>query len=148
MSINETVCDVLDAFIVRERSEKRDEFGREPLFSGRQGRPSDSTVRAWAYLGTQPCLCGPCPHGRQKHSCEYLERNHASKCPSSRSPHQIRTGSITWHRDRGVPMEITAERVNASPDVIERFYDKASHVEKMENRRRSYVQNLDLEDNS
>jgi hypothetical protein len=45
-------------------------------------------------------------------------------------------------------MEITAERVNASPDVIERFYDKASHVEKMENRRRSYVQNLDLEDNS
>ncbi|SNZ06086.1 Site-specific recombinase XerD [Natronoarchaeum philippinense] len=148
VSIPETVCDVLDAYIERDRWEKRDDHGRQPLFSCRQGRPSASTIRSWCYLATQPCLHQECPHGETRPTCEYPHRNKASQCPSSRSPHQVRTGSITWHRDRGIPMEVTAERVNASPDVIERHYDKASAVERMEKRRRKYVQDLDFGDNS
>lgn len=148
VSIPETVCDVLDTYIARDRWENRDEDGRQPLFTCRQGRPSETTVRSWCYLATQPCLHMDCPHGTTRGSCEYTNRNHSSKCPSSRSPHQIRTGSITWHRDRGVPLEVTSERVNASPDVIERFYDKATEVEKMANRRREYTEELDFEENA
>jgi site-specific recombinase XerD len=148
VSLSSTVCDILDAYIERDRWEKRDEHGREPLFTCRQGRPSETTVRSWCYLGTLPCLHMECPHGEQRGTCEFVHRNHASKCPSSRSPHQIRTGSITWHRDRGVPLEVTSERVNASPDVIERFYDKATEFEKMENRRREHTENLDFDKNA
>ena len=145
VSLPSTVCDVLDHYLARERPDKRDEHGRDPLIGCRQGRPAAGTIRAWSYLATEPCITIECPHGRSRPRCEYTERTHASKCPSSRSPHQVRTGSITWHRDRGVPLEVTAERVNASPKVIERFYDKASSVEKMENRRREYLENLDFE---
>jgi site-specific recombinase XerD len=138
------VCDALDTYIARERFDKRDEQGREPLFTTRQGRPSFTTIRAWCYLATQPCLYMECPHGKQRPRCAYTDRAQSSKCPSSRSPHQVRTGSITWHRDQGMPIEVTAERVNATPKVIKRYYDKADRLQKMEERREAYTENLDI----
>ncbi|QLG27721.1 hypothetical protein HUG10_09220 [Halorarum halophilum] len=55
---------------------------------------------------------------------------HASKCPSSRSPHKIRSGSITWQLNCGVPPEIVAERVNASVSTIKSHYDFATAEER------------------
>jgi len=144
VSISEEVVEVLDAYIARDRHDKRDDHGREALFTSRQGRASSTTLRCWCYVATQPCVHMRCPHGEQKEACDYRHRNKGSQCPSSRSPHQVRTGSITWHRDRGVPMEVTADRVNASPKVIERYYDKATEKERMENRRREHVSDLDI----
>lgn len=146
VQISEAVCDAIDHYLARERSDKRDESGREPLLSGRQGRPSEGTIRSWTYLATQPCLHTECPHGKVRSRCEWTKRNHASKCPSSRAPHHIRTGSITWHCDRGLPIEVISERVNASPDVIKRFYDKAGRIQKMEQRRKQHTENLDIEE--
>jgi site-specific recombinase XerD len=140
-----TVCDVLDTYVARERSDKRDDHGRQPLFAGRQGRPSDATLRAWTYRATQPCVEQQCPHGERRGTCEYRHRDHLSKCPSARSPHQIRTGSITWQLNRGVPIEVVAERVNATPAVIQRHYDKATAKERMEERRREHTADLDVE---
>jgi len=145
--ISEPVTDALDAYIARERSDKRDEHGREPLFAGRQGRVSDATIRAWTYQGTQPCLYTQCPHGSSRGSCQYIQRNHASKCPSSRAPHHIRTGSLTWHCDRGLPIEVISERVDADPDTIKRYYDKADRLRKMEERRQEYTADLDIDEN-
>lgn len=142
--ITEAVCDVLDTYIARERFDKRDEHGREPLFSGLQSRPSTGTLRSWCYLSTQPCHYDDCPHGKRRDRCDYVPRDKASLCPSTRAPHHLRTGSITWHRDRGVPMEDCAERVNAKPDTIEKYYDKASDVQKMDARRRQYTEDLDV----
>lgn len=141
--IPEPVVETLDHYIARERSDKRDDHGREPLFSGRQGRTSITSLRSWSYLATQPCVHMRCPHGNRKESCEYRHRNHASKCPSSRSPHQVRSGSITWQLDVGIPLEHVAERVNASASVIERFYDKADKRRKMQ-RREGFVRDLDV----
>jgi hypothetical protein len=76
------------------------------------------------YYGTVPCRAQDCPHGRERETCEWFASRSANKCPSSRSPHQVRTGSITWHRSRGVPDETIATKANASPGVIRRFYDK------------------------
>jgi len=146
VGIAEPVCETLDVYIARERSEKRDEHGREPLFCGRQGRPSFSTLRAWSYQATQPCLWTDCPHGRRRPNCEYTKRSHASKCPSSRSPHRVRTGSITWQLNRGLDIEIVAERVNASPSVIRKYYDQASDAEEFEKRRRAAETALDITD--
>lgn len=130
-------CDVLDTYIARERFDKRDEHGREPLFCQRQGRPSFSTFRGWSYAATQPCLHGPCPHDEERETCDYVHRTHASKCPSSRSSHRIRTGSITWQLNQGLDPETVAARVNATPRVIRRFYDKQTDVEEFEERRRT-----------
>lgn len=57
----------------------------------------------------------------------------------------MRTGSITWHCDRGVPREVTAERVNASQDVIDEYYDKAEERDRMEKRRRPHLNKLTIE---
>lgn len=79
------------------------------------------------------------------------ERNHASKCPSSRPPHDIRTGSITWMLNLGWPPEDIAERVNADIETIEQHYDKANLDERrrrqrdrMEKRRRSLVNGVEV----
>ena len=145
VAISEEVCDALDEYIARERYAKRDQYGRQPLLSARQSRPSPTSIRAWAYLSTQPCVYVQCPHGREKSTCDYRERGAASKCPSSRSPHHIRTGSITWHLDRGIPLEVVAERVNAAPETIKRFYDKATNLQKLEERRQQYTGDLDID---
>lgn len=145
VAVNETLCDVLEFYVERERWDKADDFGREPLFTTRQGRPSPATIRAWAYLGTHPCVYRDCPHGNDKQTCDYRHRNHASKCPSAMSPHAIRTGSITWQLNEGVPAEVVAERVNASLSVIERHYDAAGRLEKLDERRREHTETLDID---
>ncbi|WP_435318497.1 tyrosine-type recombinase/integrase [Haloarchaeobius sp. TZWSO28] len=144
VGIPPTVCDVVDVYIARERSNKRDDYGREPLFSARQGRPSFSTYRAWSYLATQPCLHSKCPHGRQRQSCEYVNRTDASKCPSSRSPHRIRTGSITEQLNRGYDIDKVSARVNATPQVLRDHYDVAGHDEEFEQRRRAEFADFDI----
>ncbi|MFT4921024.1 MAG: site-specific recombinase XerD [Haloarculaceae archaeon] len=135
VGISENVVAAIDAYIERERTDKRDVHGRRPLFCARQGRPSWTTLRAWSYRATQPCVYGPCPHDKDPATCSYRERNHSSKCPSSRSPHHLRTGSITWQLNRGLPVEVVAARVNASPRVIREFYDAADTLEEFEERR-------------
>lgn len=135
VGISSDVVDALEAYIGRERYDKRDEHGRRPLFCARQGRPSFTTLRAWCYRSTQPCVYGPCPHDRDPATCSYRERNHASKCPSSRAPHHIRRGSITWQLNRGLPIEVVSARVNATVRVIEEHYDSAGSLEEFEERR-------------
>ena len=145
VGLSHDVTEALDVYVARERVDKRDDHGRSPLFSTRQARPSFATIRAWAYLATQPCFYTECPHGKQRGTCEFTQRNHASKCPSSRSPHPIRTGSITWQLNQGLDVEQVAERVNASPEVIRRYYDKATEREQFEERRRAAAEALDID---
>lgn len=139
VEISEDVADVLDYYIARERNDKRDDNGREPLFTTRQGRASNSKIRGATYIATQPCIRIACPHGENAKKCEYRKRDHASKCPSSRSPHRLRTGSIQWQLDQGIDPEDVSDRVDASVDTIRRHYDLPDDRVKMENRRREYT---------
>lgn len=145
VGVRDGVAKALRQFIQTERVDKHDDHGRQPLFASLQGRPSTNTMRAWMYIATFPCVHGPCPHGHDPEVCEFRSHTHASKCPSSRAPHHVRTGSITWHRDCGVPREVTADRVNASQDVIDQYYDKATKRERMEHRRRPHLEKLEIE---
>lgn len=145
VGLPEAVCDVLDEYVEQYRIDAHD-GGRQPLFTTVQGRPAENTIRTWSYLATQPCLHEQCPHGKERDTCEFVHVHHASKCPSSLSPHRVRTGSITWQRDMGLPAEVVAERVNATLEVIESYYDKATARQRLEQRRRPYIENLQLED--
>ncbi|WP_158055954.1 tyrosine-type recombinase/integrase [Halorussus halophilus] len=144
VGLPESVCEVVNTYIENYRNDAHD-GGRKPLLTTTQGRPSENTLRVWCYLATQPCLHEPCPHGKEREACEYLHVHHASKCPSSLSPHRVRTGSITWQRDCGLPAQIVSERVNATLEVIEKYYDKATARQRLEERRRPYIENLQLD---
>ena len=145
VAIPNMTSDALRTYIREYRYDVRDDQGRQPLLASMQGRPTENTVRTWSYLATQPCLHGPCPHGKDRQECKFTKHAHASKCPSSRAPHHIRTGSITWQLDQGLPPDVVAERIDATLDVIDDHYDKQSPREQMERRRRSYVDQLDSE---
>ncbi|MEY7850279.1 tyrosine-type recombinase/integrase [Natrarchaeobius sp. A-rgal3] len=145
VALNERVCETISTFIQTNRHDKHDEHGRQPLFSSLQGRPKPGTLRVWMYRATFPCIATECPHGYDRETCEFRSHSKASQCPSSRAPHHVRTGSITWHCDRGVPREVTAERVNASQDVIDEYYDKSEERDRMEKRRRPHLNKLNIE---
>lgn len=127
---------VIQDYIDKNRRDKTDDHGREPLLTTRCGRPSVSTLRDDCYRVTLPCLHGPCPHDRDPDTCEWTEKNHVSKCPSSCGCHALRRGSITDHRNRGIPAELVSDRVDATPEVIDQHYDKRTAREKMRVRRR------------
>ena len=143
VALTEATADALDFYIERERDSKRDKNGRTPLLTTRFGRPAESTIQTWAYQATQPCVATACPHNRQRDTCGYTEKSHASKCPSSRAPHAIRTGSITWQLNRGLSYVKVAERVASSPETIRRYYDKADYAEELA-RRRPDTNDLDI----
>jgi len=135
--------DVLRDYIREHRKKRTDDFGREPLFTTKFGRPTASTVRRTTYQLTQPCSRGGCPHGEDPETCQYREHGHESKCPSSLSPHPIRTGRITDLRNRGVRIAHVAGRVDAMPDTIRAYYDKPDLGEDLA-RRRDPISNTGL----
>jgi hypothetical protein len=57
----------------------------------------------------------------------------------SRSPHQVRIGSITWQLNRGIPREVVVERVKTSVQILKRHYDQPTKREELEERRRHHL---------
>jgi site-specific recombinase XerD len=143
VGISDHVVEALSAYIDQHRIDVADDYGRKPLFTTNQGRISANAVRTTSYYGTIPCRVQACPHGNERATCDFVAVNDSSKCPSSRSPHQIRSGSITWQLNRGVPADVVAERVNASVDIIEAHYDKADSVTKFQKRREHHLDKLE-----
>ena len=118
------VVDVLRDYIDERREDVEDDHGRRPLFTTTQGRLSEGWLRQTVYALTRPCETGECPHDRDPESCDAATvRDRVSTCPSTRSPHDVRRGSISDHLARGWPIEELSERVNATPKVIRKHYD-------------------------
>jgi integrase len=118
------------------RREVEDEYGRNPLITTARGRPATTTYRDWVYFWTQPCRIGEaCPEGRDPDECEATAHDTLSKCPVNRSPHPVRAGSITAHRDAGTPREVVSDRGDVSEKILEAHYDQASKRQRMRRRR-------------
>jgi len=141
VGLSDDIGELLQEYIDISRFDVEDDYGRKPLFSSQKGtgRMSKGAIRSRFNIVTQPCRYGVCPHDRDPDDCEAREHGYESRCPSARSPHRIRTGSITDHRDRGWPPEVLAERVNATPEVIRTHYDQPDLLKRMESRR-SYLE--------
>lgn len=125
------------------RHDVTDDHGRTPLITTEQGRPGKSTYRNWMYKWTQPCRIGEaCPDGRDPDECEATDHLKLSQCPFNVSPHPIRAGSITAHRDAGTPREVVSDRGDVSEKILEHHYDQASERQRMRRRREFIPDNL------
>lgn len=136
------VAEVVQDYIRVNRADVKDDVGRQPLLTSRKGdgRLSKSAMRNWVYQLTQPCEFGdPCPHDRERETCDAREHGYGSLCPSSRPPHRIRKGSITHHRDQGWSVADIADKANTSEDLVEGVYDQPEELIRGANRR----ENLD-----
>lgn len=144
VSLTDDLGELLQDYIEVNRPNVADEYGRNPLFASKKGggRMSKGAIRRRFYIITQPCRYGSCPHNRDPDECEALDHGREQRCPSARSPHKIRTGSITWHRDAGWPPEALAEKVNATPETIREHYDHPEKLRRMESRR-SFLDDLE-----
>lgn len=135
VALRSHTASVLDAYIEGPRPDVKDEYGREPLLTTERGRASLSCLRDEIYTLTRPCEIGGCPHDRDIEECEATNRPLASKCPSSRSPHDVRSGAITAHLLDEVPVEVVSDRMNVSQKILDKHYDRRTEREKMEQRR-------------
>lgn len=133
--ISDIAARYIEDFIEYHRPDVTDHYGRNPLITTRYGRPAGNTMRKTLYRVTRPCWYRePCPHDRDIAQCEATHLDHASKCPSSRSPHDLRSGRVTYYRREDVPRQIVKERLNASTDILDRHYDRRSDREQAEQR--------------
>lgn len=135
IAVGEHYLEVLTDYIRHERHSVEDSHGRQPLISSSQGRLGETGIRRTVYQWTRPCMVAECPHDRDPDTCEAMSYNTASECPSSRSPHGIRRGSITKHLRDGTPREVVSDRMDVTPDVLEQHYDETTERERMELRR-------------
>jgi site-specific recombinase XerD len=133
--IHRRVADVVQDYIDGPRKQIADEHGRRPLLSTREGRASASCIRCTLYKATRPCWIGEeCPHDKDPETCEWTYYDQASKCPSSRSPHDVRKARVTKFRNDGVHRGVVSEEIDASEDILDKHYDRASKEERADRR--------------
>lgn len=137
VALKRHVAEVLEEYIDGPHHHSvTDEYGRRPLITTKQGRATTSTLRNWMYRWTQPCRIGEaCPDGRDHDECEARRHDRLSHCPFVFSPHPIRAGSITAHRDAGTPREVVSDRGDVSEKILEKHYDQASKRQRVRRRR-------------
>jgi len=137
VALRSTTATVINDYIEGQRHDVLDDYGREPLLTTAQGRASRSVIQGSVYTLTRPCEYGECPHdGYEPETCEFTTRAKASQCPSSRSPHDVRSGAITAHLLDDVPIEVVSGRMDVTQSVLEKHYDRRSEQEKMRQRRK------------
>jgi len=138
-AISGHVAQVLKDYIDGPRNDLTDDYGREPLVTTRWGRVSPSAVRDTLYRVTRPCWRDePCPHDRDPEDCEATNHAHMSRCPSSRSPHDVRSGRVTAHRLSDEDRSLVSDRMDASGEILDKHYDRRSSRQKAEQRRRFF----------
>jgi len=139
VALNERTMEVLGAWIDDRRPDVRDD-GRRPLLATTNGRACRATLRRTVYRLTQPCQIGQeCPHDTTPEVCETAGyTDEPSGCPSIRSPHDVRTGSISHLLREDVPPTVVEDRCNVSRDVLDAHYD-ARRVDEKAEQRRSYI---------
>ncbi|QLG48737.1 tyrosine-type recombinase/integrase [Natrinema halophilum] len=133
--VAQTVQDYIDS----PRVDIVDEHGRSPLVTTQYGRVSVSACRDTLYRVTRPCWRDEaCPHDRDPDDCEWTHYSKMSQCPSSRSPHDVRSGRVTAHRLSDEDRSLVSDRMNASEEILDKHYDRRSERQKAEQRRRSF----------
>lgn len=141
VALSTKTVEVLGDYIDHTRDEVTDDYGRDPLFTTTQGRPTLSTLRRAVYRVTQPCFLGGCPHDRTPDECKAEGYKGGATCPSSIRPHDIRRGAITNFLLNDVPEQVVSDRMNVSKEILDKHYDKRTAEEKVE-QRRGYLNNI------
>lgn len=140
VSIPESAAEAISDYLETTRIDITDDYGRRPLLTTRHGRVSKFTLTKDVYRWSRPCVISDeCPHSRRVDDCSAATSlDVASKCPSSTSPHQIRTGYLTTERKNGVPKEVLSERCDVSEAILGEHYEFLSEEEKRKTRQRIF----------
>ncbi|SFS72116.1 tyrosine-type recombinase/integrase [Halostagnicola kamekurae] len=135
INLGSGLVQTLNDWVHDQHPRVEDDHGRMPLICTSHGRAHETTIRSHVYKITRPChYSNKCPHDRDMDECEAVNSSKANFCPSSVSPHAIRKGSITYHRNKGWPVEAVSDRADVSQEVLDKHYDKASISEKRQRR--------------
>lgn len=121
---------LLDDYIGHTRPDGVDEYGRQPLMVGNQGRLSRSTMRRIVYELTAPCFLGK--------ECPDCTGDSTDKCPEAVNPHAVRRGAITHYLANDVPTEAVSDRMDVSRKVLDQHYDERAEMTKLDQRRRFF----------
>jgi integrase len=133
--INNRMAGAIQAYIDGPRKDVTDEHGRSPLVTTAQGRETAGCLRDAVYRWNRPCWVNlDCPAEEDPATCKYTNHDHMSKCPAARSPHDIRKARVTKYRNDGVPRGVVSDRLDASEQVLDKHYDRASKHEKADRR--------------
>lgn len=121
------IGEVIEDYIEMNRHDVVDN-SRKPLFSTTNGRISPSNIRNLIYAISRPCYySNECPHDRNIEDCEAAYYEHASKCPSSVSPHPMRRTSITYHlEEKDWTYEACSQRFDVGTDTLREHYDQST----------------------
>jgi len=133
--ITRRVAQILQDYVDGPRVDATDEYDRVPFVTTHAGRVAAGTIRKAFYRWTRPCFIGKeCPHDKDPDTCEFTAFRKVSGCPSARSPHDARKARVTKYRNDGVPRGVVSDQLNASEDVLDKHYDRASEREKADRR--------------
>lgn len=134
--INDRMAKAIEDYIDGPRWETKDNHGRKPLLTTQYGRASAGCLRDAVYRWTRPCVINlDCPvEDKDPETCEHLEHDHMSGCPAVRSPHDVRKARVTKYRNDGVPRGVVSDRLDASEQILDKHYDRASKHEKADRR--------------
>lgn len=152
VGITEAVRDAIKAYLEHPKrpDDPKEEQGRQPLLASPQGgRYHKSTLRDFCYGITRPCVTeNGCPHDDiDEDACPAASnRNKASKCPSSKSPHALRSGAITRQLKAGIDPRKISERADVGLRVLRKHYDEMSEEERMEVRRAQFDEEYESKD--
>lgn len=136
-TISENVAEVIGDHVDDRRIDTTDDHGREPLITSKYGRMTRGALRSVVYKLTRPCwYSDQCPHDKDPDDCEWTKQGHRSKCPSARSPHDVRSGRLTYYRLHDSDRTVVSDRMDASEDILDKHYDRRSERQKAAQRRR------------
>ncbi|ELZ14403.1 integrase family protein [Natrinema thermotolerans DSM 11552] len=139
VALRDDTAQLLDDYLNSpDRHDTADDHGRDPLLTTSHGRPHVMTIASWIWGVTRPCVStDECPEGRDIEECDAAaQRQAASGCPVSVSPHAVRRGAITHWLSEDVPPSEVGQRANVDPDTIDKHYDERGKQARMEQRRR------------
>lgn len=130
---------LVDDYIAGPRKEVTDNQGRDPLLTTQHGRPARTTLRRNITGVTRPCFyTSECPVDRDPVDCTDNAWENANNCPETVKPHSIRRGAITAWLNEGHSKEIVSDRMDVSPDVLEKHYDQRSEEQKRKLRKEMF----------
>jgi site-specific recombinase XerD len=137
IALDPQTTEVLADYVDNRREPITDAYDRRPLFATERGRMGASTIRRAVYRWTRPCQRGDgCPHDRDPDDCEARRTViKAADCPSTRSPHEVRRGAISYYLSENTPVRAIADRADVSEDVLDEHYDARTEEERTETRR-------------
>lgn len=101
----------------------------QPLISSIYGRVAKSTMRRDVYAVT---CCGGCEtdDGRPLPVVQ-----DAIDCPESVPPHSLRKAGASWMLDAGTDKQLVADRIDNSPEVLEKWYNEMTAKQEADVRR-------------